>query len=206
MSLTIRGTRIPKRLIATTLLFLFSVCLAVFLPSPSRILCVAAMLLSSLGDILLMDFRPITRQLPFRGFIAGAVCFSVSHVVYAGAFLLLFVGKETPLLPGLLTGGILFISMTALLAAITFGQNGDRKMFGLETLYLFVICLNIASSAWAAATVGGITWLSPVGGCFFLFSDMFILTQTVRRQSAERFKVPIWITYVTAQILLLVGA
>lgn len=63
---------LPGPLVLTALLSLFALTLAGLFPSLPRWLCAAGMLCSSLGDILLMNYRPITNRLPFRGFAAGA--------------------------------------------------------------------------------------------------------------------------------------
>lgn len=207
MSLHIHGVRIPKRLIATSLLFTFAVVLAVLDPSPARLICVPAMLLSSLGDILLMDFRPITTRLPFRGFIPGAISFGISHLVYSAAFLTAIVSAGKAYWNGgVLIGLAALLFSAGMLTVITVRKKGDVKMLLLEMIYLFVICLNIASASSAASAVGGKFILCSVGAVIFLVSDMFILASEVCRQSSARFKVPIWITYAAAQILLLAGA
>lgn len=207
MSLTVRGTRIPKRLIATTLLFLLSVVLAVVVSEPARVICIPAMLLSSLGDILLMDFAPVTKRLPFRGFIPGAISFGISHIVYAAAFVTKnLLGGHPVFNPGALIGAGLFVICAASLVVTVRVKGGDRKMMFLEMIYLFFICLNIACASSAAVAFGGITLLSAAGTVVFLASDMFILLCAVQNKSSAKFEVPIWITYVSAQILLLIGA
>ena len=86
---TAKAGRVPKRLVTTVFLSVLSMILALADPSAARVLCVPAMLLSSFGDVILMNYRPITRRLPFRGFVAGSTFFLLSHVVYCAAFLVL---------------------------------------------------------------------------------------------------------------------
>lgn len=62
---------LPGKLVLTALISLTAIVLAVIDPTPTRIICIPAMLLSSLGDIILMNYKPITKHLPVKGFIAG---------------------------------------------------------------------------------------------------------------------------------------
>lgn len=71
---------LPGKLVLTALISLTAVVLAVIDTTPTRIICIPAMLLSSLGDIILMNYKPITKHLPVKGFIAGAVAFAAAHV------------------------------------------------------------------------------------------------------------------------------
>ena len=125
---------LPGKVVLTALMSLLAVLMAVLDPTMTRILCIPAMLVSSLGDIILMNYRPITDRLPFRGFIPGAVTFAVSHVLYFIAFLFAAVeGGRSYFNAGAYWG--IFLSACLLLWMTFRGlKRGDRKMLALGML------------------------------------------------------------------------
>lgn len=204
---TAKAGRVPKRLVTTVFLSVLSMILALADPSAARVLCVPAMLLSSFGDVILMNYRPITRHLPFRGFVAGSTFFLLSHVVYCAAFLVLLNrAGETYYNDGAFVGVVLFVLCGVILTYLNMRTHSNKFMLMLVIVYLFVICTNCSAICAAAFALGGIRYISAVGIVFFLISDMIIMAQTVRDRGADKFMVPIWITYVIGQVLLLCGA
>lgn len=195
---------LPGELVLTALISLLAIALALAAPTATRLVCIPAMLLSSLGDIILMDYKPITGRLPVRGFIAGASFFAASHVIYTAAFLCSVRGYFNV---GAWLGILLFAVTSAATAVLCLGkQNGDRGMIPLGILYLFFIALNFTTVYSCTASRGGIFFVSALGITLFLISDLIIVLDKIIGTKIKNSDLWIWTLYPIGQILLLIGA
>ena len=198
---------LPGSLVLTTLISILAVILAFVDPSVTRLICVPAMFLSSLGDILLMDYKPLTRRLPFRGFIPGAVVFVLSHITYAAAFGLMILQSDAEYFNvGSFFGIFCFVFFIVLFPIVCKKNNGDKTMTVLCLIYLFFISLNCSTVYSAAANFGGLRIISAVGAFFFLISDLFIGFDRACGLKSRYNEDLIWTFYPIGQILLLIGA
>ena len=77
---------LPGPFVLTCLMSLMAVILAAVFPSQHRWICAAAMIVSSLGDIVLMNFKGIGHRMPVPYFYVGAVLFMAAHLLYIRAF------------------------------------------------------------------------------------------------------------------------
>ncbi|HSO30014.1 MAG TPA: lysoplasmalogenase [Candidatus Sulfomarinibacteraceae bacterium] len=159
--------------------------------SPARLLLVAALAASLVGDWLLLP--------PVR-FVGGLVAFLVAHLAYLAIFLL-----------GDLDAGLAFIGAGASVALlVTLGRAilaGAARggMGGPVVAYFGAICLMaIAATATGspAATAGA--WLF-VASDSMLGWDRFAAPPPVTRGAASRRRLVVIVTYHAAQILLTVG-
>lgn len=199
---------LPRHLILTLAISLYSIILAIFFPSVSRILIAIAMLISSLGDIVLMDFKPIVKHLPFNGFVAGAIVFMVSHLFYIAAFgYSIYINKYTYFNTGVIISISLFfavvISMT-LISIIRKSQGIKLLLPGI--LYMAIIfanCSNVCSYCFSRV---GISICSVIGIISFIVSDYFIVLRTVCGINSKALQKLIWFFYPIGQILLITGA
>lgn len=195
---------LPGKLVLTLLISLTAAVLAAVDPTVTRLLCVPAMLVSSLGDIILMDYKPVTEKLPARGFIAGASTFAVSHVIYFAAFLF-SAGNYFNI--GAWVGIALFAVTAAAIAVLCLSSSGgNRRMMPLGILYLFFIALNFTTVYSCATARGGRFIVSAIGVTLFLISDLFIAADSILGKKIKNSDFWIWTFYPAGQILLLAGA
>lgn len=204
--------RLPAKkkshLIITLSLSLYGILLAAFAPhpAPDRYLCAAAMLLSSLGDIVLMNFRPVTDRLRLHGFVAGGAVFGISHIIYAAGFAVLNLVRG-----GSFSNAGLLAAVAVWAALIIFGAfryrdaGGSKPLFLPVAGYLTLICADCASVWAAAVSLGGLRWISAAGIFLFLASDLFIFFDKLLGVRTKNNDLAIWILYPAGQFLLLTG-
>lgn len=198
---------LPGSLVLTVLMSIYALVLAFIDPTLSRLSCVVAMFLCSLGDILLMDYEPITRHFPKRGFIPGAITFAVAHLVYACAFMWLITEDKHPYFNlGAYAGIAIFVGLGIWVTVTCYLRNADKKMLPLCLLYLFFISVNCTTVLSAAVSCGGIRWISAVGVISFVISDLFISFDRICNIELKNSRMLIWTFYPIGQILLLIGA
>ena len=76
---------LPGKFVLTILMSLFAIILALLFPGADRFLCMAAMLISTVGDIFMMDFRSLSKYYPDH-FVIGAILFRRRILSTAAAF------------------------------------------------------------------------------------------------------------------------
>lgn len=197
---------LPGPLVLTALLSLFALTLAGLFPSLPRWLCAAGMLCSSLGDILLMNYRPITDRLPFRGFAAGAAAFMLAHGCYMTAFLAAAAHRGRLLTPTIGAGAVLFAAMLALLLCLyRRNSTAKRSRVMLCVAYLVVIsacCTAVFTFAWHRGPIGT---CSALGALLFFASDVIIGFEQVGGIRPAHADDWIWWLYPLGQMLLIGG-
>ncbi len=197
---------LPGALVLTGLLSLTALIFAGIAPSLPRWLCAVGMLASSLGDILLMNYRPITDRLPVRGFEAGAAAFMIAHGFYIAAFTTAAARQGGLLTPAIWGGAALFAALLALLLILH--RRNARAKLGMTLLciaYLAVIstcCTAVFTFAWHRGT-GGL--IAAVGALLFLASDAIIGFDRVGGIRIPHSSDIIWWLYPLGQIGLIVG-
>lgn len=197
---------LPGALVLTCLLSLLALILAGITPSIPRWLCAAGMLCSSLGDILLMNYHPITDRLPFRGFEAGAVSFMIAHGFYIAAFTTAAARRGKLLTPALCAGGVLFAALLALLLILH--RRNARAKSGMTLLciaYLAIIstcCTAVFTLAWHRGTAG---LIAAVGALLFLASDAIIGFDRVGGIHIPHASDIIWWLYPLGQLGMIIG-
>lgn len=198
---------LPGRLVLSLLMSLYAIILALIFPSLPRLFAVIAMLLSSLGDIILMDYKPITDRLPLRGFVPGACVFAVAHLAYIAAFgLQIYKNAMRYINYGVIIalGIFMFIVIAASVIAISRHSDGIGLLLpGIA--YLFVISCNCATVYSSAVNFGGLKVISAIGVFSFLVSDCFIVIDKVCGIKSKALNGLIWWFYPIGQILLLLG-
>ena len=200
------GRVFPSHLLITACLSLYAILLAIVFRTPDRFVAVFAMLLSSLGDIILMNYRPVTDRLPVKGFVAGGLAFGTSHIIYAASLTVVILRSGVSWFnAGSLTAAILFVLLATFYAVGTPLRGGDTKLMALIVVYLFFICLNCASAAAAAVSLGGIRIFAAAGAMLFLLSDQVIFIDKLLKKRPKNSELWIWIPYTAGQILLITG-
>lgn len=207
MNKLFRWFGLPGRLVLTTLMSLFACAMAVCSPSLPRIIAAMAMVLSSLGDITLMDYKPITRSLPFRGFIPGSIVFTIAHILYITAFgYNIYISGYKYLNIGVVAAFACYVLMIVMTMIMVLVRNVEIKsMFFLSMIYLFVISTNCATVYSYAYSARGMAIISAVGVFSFLISDYFIVMDKVCDIKSKVLRELIWWFYPVGQILLILG-
>lgn len=196
----------PGALILTALLSIEALLLAVCFPSLPRWLCAAGMLFSSLGDIILMHYKPITDRLPFRSFEAGAAAFMAAHGFYIAAFAAAAARLGGLSILALATGGVLFVGLMVVLVVID-RRNAAPKpgRMLLCTAYLVIISACCTAVFAYAANRGMLGAISAMGAILFLASDAVIGFGEVGGLRIPRAGDLIWTLYPIGQALLIAG-
>lgn len=205
------------KLIASGLVWLFSLLVAIDVFRAWQWLVCLALAFSWLGDALLARYEPLTRKIR-DPFIAGMGAFAIAQVVYIIAFSMSL--KGMPLLhariPGYLLGIELLGSVTPiyLLAGVLFWllvvcrSDKDANLKAATLVYCLLLC-TMAAHAFCAAFTGVFTaWPLILGGILFMISDGCIAMRIFKDRLADpkRYEIAVWGTYLPAQICLLWGA
>lgn len=193
---------LPGAFVLTALMSLTALLLAIVQPKkPERWLVFAAMAMSSVGDVFMMNFRGVSRYVG-DAFACGAAAFMAAHVIYAAAYRRMAKKRGCRFW----NGGVAMAAVIAVGCAAYFGRMCMiRRNFGrfpLAMAYLAVISVNLASVlsyAWARRRVG--TILAALGAAAFFASDFVIGLGTLAR--ITRYDDLIWWLYPIGQILLI---
>lgn len=166
------------------------------------------MLLSSLGDIVLMDYKPLTNKLPLKGFTVGSALFALAHALYASAYTVKYLSESSfKINPGsYIATGLFIISVLILTLLMIRNNNKSVKMYVLGLVYLILI----SSNCFAIFTFGignipkGI--VPVIGASSFFFSDFIIALDKIGGIKVKNMTDIIWWFYPIGQILILIGA
>ncbi len=189
-------------------LSLLSVCLLCIFPSVEKVFCLFAMLLSTLGDLFLMDFTPFTKRIKGNLFIIGVSAFGVAHLFYilTFSFKLNKIGAEF----NFGTAVSLVVAVLTMLMLFAFARTKKTvgvKMIAFGLLYIAILSANMLIAFSYAYKLGGFAYVSAVGAFSFFFSDVVIAFNTVfRLKNSLSNELLIWIPYVIGQLLLIIGA
>lgn len=201
----------PKNFLKSMALFLFSVLLALLFPSRHRLIAALAMLLSSLGDMALMDFRKFFSRHTPSPFIVGGLLFSLSHVLYALAYLSL--SRETGAFSAAGAWSAALIGLLAILSLIALSIR--RRRFSLVKALLTALyaafetldCVLVFGCVFGLMGLSGppLWRLAGVPGVLsFLVSDYFIGLEKTAGDAS--FSACVWPLYTLGQFLLLIAA
>ena len=153
----------------------------------SNVLPFIAMFFSTCGDFSIMHYRGCARYtLDTRvanGLEIGMMCFAISHIAY--------MTKNTTLhfRTLLAISSIVFVLLVLSVFCI--------KLQNLSAgLYAVVLLLNVFNSF-------NYSVLAAIGGCLFLSSDLILGICDMKKLNDSKWQAAIWVTYVSAQILLL---
>lgn len=200
--------RLPGSFVLSCLLSTLALGLAVFFQTQDRILCLAAMLFSTLGDILLMDFRGLSKVVR-HCFYAGAAAFMAAHVFYLLAYRNLgqrqgFVLFNGGFWAGTALGAVVLVGFTVL-TLVT--RRFNPVLYAVFVVYLTLITLNcsvVFSYAVSAAATRPWCVLAAAGALSFFVSDAFIGLEKLGGISACSGL--IWWFYPIGQLLLILFA
>ncbi len=188
-------------------LSLLSLVLLFVFPSLARALCLAAMLFSSLGDLLLMNFTPLTKHIRGNLFLIGASSFGVAHVFYIATYALKAFNASASLNTGTFFAVIIAVTTMLILFSISnVKKSVEVKMLIFGLAYIAVLSVNMLFVFSYAVQVKGFAFFTALGAFSFFFSDSVIAFNTVLKVKVGLLQeLLIWIPYVIGQLLLIIG-
>ena len=198
---------LPGTVVLTSLMSLTALVMALVFPPPDRWLRLGAMLLGSLGDLILMHDPRVSAKLPpfLRSFVAGGLVFFLSHLVYAAAFTVRSRLAGVPAFTGWFWAGPalaagLFLSLAVLQRKSKKRDPAQLVLFGL---YFLSICSVFGLALVYAAETGGAAWGTVAGSASFIFSDYLIALNNLTDYALPDNDVWVWWFYPLGQLGLL---
>ena len=189
----------------TVLLSLMALVLALVFRSRTRWICFAGMFCSSMGDIILTNWRGFGDRLPLPAFYVGMACFVAAHILYAAAFSGPAKQNGNRANPGFWLALVLAaLGGAGVIAATLCLPQVDWIMFAACFVYLCIIgwmLMNVFSLAWSAR---GWRIATAVGAFSFFVSDLILGLDELAHMTA--YSAGIWWFYPIGQLLLLLFA
>ena len=187
------------RMIITALLSILAVILYAICKTEPRKDAMTAMLLSSVGDVFMVNSASIGE---FATYI-GAAAFIAAHIVYGECFRKQIKKRNAPFFnPAFIIGGAIMLISAAVLGYLAFTVPEQKKpvMFVLILFYIAAIGYNVCSEFSFAKVFGGIAWLLPFAVLAFYLTDYFIFEDMLNINHSLRQYV--WLIYPEAQLLI----
>ncbi|MBR0219244.1 MAG: hypothetical protein IJQ33_08590 [Clostridia bacterium] len=188
-------------------LTVLSFVLALLARRPSCWLAALAMAVSSIGDGLLAGhpkcFAAIQNKLT-----KGGIVFLAAHILYIIALVLASGQRPETLLPHFWGPFAVFAALTVLHSALYFLPKHDRPplaFFAAAFCYLLTVGTHGAAAFCAATQAEGNFLLNAIGAALFFLSDASLLARKYGVIGGENVTDFIWLTYIPAQLCLLLG-
>lgn len=201
---------LPGKVVLTSLLSILAIGLWVADPSRSRLLCAAAMVVSSLGDLAMMEEMQKRKKCSaIPPFYVGAALFMVAHVLYIRAYWeeLAANGITWPNAGTYVGVCLLLVGCVSVLAfLIRSGKPGAVMLLG-SLVYLLVISANCTVISTYAAGMGGIRYLCAAGALSFFISDYLIgarMLSDIPFFQGEGARGAVWWFYPIGQALMII--
>ena len=183
---------------------LFAAVCAVFMSSKDRVWCLAAMCLSFLGDLLLLDVKKIRNRIPAY-FQFGAIAFGMAHICYGVAYMRLLKMTESGVVfnPG---SGISLVIMACIWTFFVGVCLKRKKQEYLSVVLFYIIFIGLAfcavfTYAWAAGIDQWRAVGAVLGAVAFLLSDFCLgASRIAGLKCLGRW---IWVFYPIGQLLLI---
>lgn len=188
------------KIVISCLLSLLGVFLWLRRKSRIRMLCMIAMLLSTVGDLFMVDAFRMGSVSTYP----GAAFFMAAHIVNGICFLRASKAKAYEFVNRGLYTGILVTDLAAVLLGIlafSVPEDPEALMYCLILVYVAVIGWNLASQFSYACSEGGRCRFLYAAMGLFLLSDFIVFLPMLNIRSAMNDLV--WATYIPAQLLIL---
>ena len=187
-------------------LFMSLVAIALFVINPTgeREICMYAILVSTMADLVLMDYRNIPSYLFKRKhFYAGMALFAITHVLYAICFFGIS-QIENMAITDIRTSTFLYRVIMSFSMAFAVGIAYKKSIIFRIASLVYIIAISLAWYGMysCAELFGGRYILAAVGITMFWISDMFILIRETLRDTNLIRKL-IWVFYPIGQLLIL---
>ena len=199
---------LPGTMVLTFLLSLTAVILAAGFRTRDRWLCMAAMLLSTVGDIFMDNFMDIGSKIPIPPFFVGAAFFILAHIVYIFAFSSLIRAREYTLVNPGFWAAIVFVLACGVfvIAKSLSGGSVNWGMMLLCVVYMCIIgtnCAFISSFAWSVKSIRS---LAALGALSFFLSDLIIGVEALTGYTTDFLWGMIWWLYPIGQFFIILPA
>ncbi len=195
------------KMMISGVLTVLSLVLALQARRPSCWVAALAMAVSSVGDGLLAGhpkcFASVRNKLT-----KGGIVFLAAHILYITALVLATGQRVETLLPHFWGPFAVFAGLTALHSVLYFFMKHDRPplaFFAAAFCYLLTVGVHGAAAFCAAAQADGNFVLNAIGAALFFLSDASLLARKYGAISGECVTDFIWLTYIPAQLCLLLG-
>lgn len=187
----------------TILLLMFAFTGYAQTPDRAHTLCFFAMLFSTFGDLLLMDYMGIPQYI-FKGkqLYAGGLAFAISHVFYRQMFRSMLIEKTIFGLGEIIT--IVLIICILIVVYNTKQKKITNVFFAAIGLYTSFILSNLAAAINCAQMLGGKYVFSLIGVICFIISDILLLIRETKKDTPMIRKL-VWVFYPIAQILIIMN-
>ena len=201
-----RWTKERKMMISGGLTLL-ALALALLARRPSCWLAALAMGVSSVGDGLLAGYPRCFASVQNK-LTKGGLVFFVAHVLYILALVWASGRGLAALLPAFWGPFAVFAGLTVLHGTLYFHPSSSRPsltFFVPAFLYLLTVGVHGAAAVCVSIQTGGRFFLNAVGAVLFYLSDAILLARRSGVLKSERATDFIWLTYIPAQLCLLLG-
>ncbi|MCQ2463799.1 MAG: lysoplasmalogenase family protein [Clostridia bacterium] len=188
------------KVIISVSLSIISVLLFACLKDKSRKGCMAAMLLSTAGDLFMVNIFSLENINTY----IGAGFFIAAHIVYVGVFTDNCKKRGYKYFsPGFFTGAAVMLFSVIALSAAEFGFANEKKpvMFCLILIYIAAIGYNLCSQFSYAFSKKGISLILPFAITVFYITDIFIFLNMLDINNDLRQYV--WYFYPFAQLAII---
>ena len=197
---------LPGSFTLTCLMSLEAIVLFCVYPRTGRLLAMIAMLFSSVGDILLMNFHRLFTKIPH--FEIGACSFMIAHVFYAWAYgheLSAFGFPRRANAGTVCAGIVLALMFVTVVLLIVVKKRTKPRFIPLMAVYLCFIGLDfLAVGTYAFAMDRWFSYLAFAGALSFLISDWFIGLDIVAQ--TPKLRELVWVFYPIGQIIMIACA
>ena len=193
---------------ATFFMSIIAIALFVVYPTLTRELCMYAILISTLADLVLMDYKNIPGiVLGKNRFYAGMALFGITHIMYIICFSNMMLQNgvfiHTPQI-NIAFGAFGVIYAFSLITSAFMAYRKSKHFCIAAIIYVMLICFSLGSIYLSATVLGGKYYLAATGITFFWISDMLILIRETKKDTPLIRKL-IWVFYPIGQLTIVLS-
>lgn len=195
--------QVKFKFVFTTLMSILAFVLFVINKDQTHVLCLYAVLLSTIGDLLLMNIKNIPNRI-FKGkhFYVGMIAFALSHILYFVCFSTILASFSAEITIAAFNTMIVFLIMGYV--AIILAKNKPSVFLIFVGIYSLIISINIFQISRCAYELGGHYILALIGIILFAISDFLIIVRETRFNKEFVCKL-IWVFYPIGQLLIILS-
>ena len=188
----------------TVLLSLIAIAMFVINPTSGQKICMCAIFVSTIADLILMDYNNIPSMVfKNKHFYMGMLVFAVTHILYSYCFTKFIMLQDFVIKDIGVALPLSVLVMTISVSLWFYLSPKKSKIFKLASfMYMAIINVTLAVIFVCADLFNGTLVYAAIGIAMFLVSDMLILIRETI-WNTESIKKAIWIFYPLGQILIL---
>ena len=188
-------------------LTVLAVVLALLARRPWCSLAALAMAVSSVGDGLLAGYPACVQPVKNR-LVKGGSVFFAAHVLYIFALIRVSGQGVEALMPHFGVPFLIFALLIAIHGYLFYFRSASQTplaFFAAATCYLLGVGMHAAAAVCVYALTGGALILNVIGGALFFLSDAILMARKYVPSNENRTSLLVWLTYVPAQLCLILG-